>query len=157
MYDSERYRRLPTIEEPSWMKRCRSATIPISYACKEVVPFSREVEVAQAASAAFWHEVGQVCQVFTRTRILHGYDKSAHFQVAGISKMFSKDHRGLDGTSCPCDRFLEAQTRKGWSRGTLASAASALKSFFQYAEDRRWCSRGVALELRTIAAKVPSI
>ena len=40
------------------------------------------------------------------------------------------------------ERFLEAK-RAGWSRSTVAAHCRALRTFFGYAEQQRWCSYGI--------------
>jgi site-specific recombinase XerD len=42
------------------------------------------------------------------------------------------------------DSFIEEKGNNGWSRSSLSSMASSLRSFFCYAEGRRWCARGIA-------------
>lgn len=42
------------------------------------------------------------------------------------------------------DLFLALFGDKGWSRGSVASAAKALKAFFRYAEQRDWCLPAIA-------------
>ncbi len=55
-------------------------------------------------------------------------------------RWFSKRHRNFAKVSLnDVDRFLAFQSTNGWSRGTVAAAAVALKSFFLFAAGRRWC------------------
>lgn len=42
------------------------------------------------------------------------------------------------------DDYLAMKADHGWGRVSMASAASALRSFFKYAEMRRWCPAGIA-------------
>jgi site-specific recombinase XerD len=42
------------------------------------------------------------------------------------------------------DAFLDSRGRDGWCRVSIATSAAALRSFFRYAEMRRWCSPGIA-------------
>jgi integrase/recombinase XerD len=42
------------------------------------------------------------------------------------------------------DTFLELRGREDWCRVSVATCATALRSFFRYAEKRRWCSPGIA-------------
>jgi integrase len=42
------------------------------------------------------------------------------------------------------DAFLESKGREDWCRVSVASCAAALRSLFQYAERRAWCSPGIA-------------
>jgi site-specific recombinase XerD len=42
------------------------------------------------------------------------------------------------------DAFLEAKGREDWCRVSVATCATALRSFFRYAEKRRWCRPGIA-------------
>jgi site-specific recombinase XerD len=42
------------------------------------------------------------------------------------------------------DAFLEAKGQHGWSRASLASLASSVRSFFRYAEGQGWCAPGLA-------------
>lgn len=42
------------------------------------------------------------------------------------------------------DAYLAMKADQGWGRVSMASAASALRSFFSYAEMRHWCPAGIA-------------
>jgi len=42
------------------------------------------------------------------------------------------------------DGFLSLKGNLGWCRISVATSATALRSFFRYAEMRRWCSPGIA-------------
>jgi hypothetical protein len=42
------------------------------------------------------------------------------------------------------DGFIEAKGQHGWTRASLASLASCLRSFFRYAEGPGWCPPGLA-------------
>ena len=42
------------------------------------------------------------------------------------------------------DHYLVHQGHHGWSRPSMAALASDLRSFFRYAEARRWCQVGIA-------------
>jgi len=41
------------------------------------------------------------------------------------------------------EEYLEARRSDGWSRSSIAANCSALRTFFGYAEQRRWCSSGI--------------
>lgn len=47
-------------------------------------------------------------------------------------------------TLADVDAFLDAKGRSGWTRGSLASLASSLRSFVRYAESQDWCASGLA-------------
>lgn len=47
------------------------------------------------------------------------------------------------------DAFIEGKGNNGWSRSSLSSLASSLRSFFRYAEGRRWCTSGIADVIRS--------
>jgi integrase/recombinase XerD len=42
------------------------------------------------------------------------------------------------------DGFLSLKGKQGWCRVSVATSVTALRSFFRYAEMRRWCSPGIA-------------
>jgi site-specific recombinase XerD len=42
------------------------------------------------------------------------------------------------------DKFLSRQGKRGWCRVSVASSATALRSFFRYAEIHQWCPAGIA-------------
>lgn len=46
------------------------------------------------------------------------------------------------------DRFLASKATEGWSRASLDALAASLRSFFQYAEDRRWRKADIAASIR---------
>lgn len=55
------------------------------------------------------------------------------------------DQRPLSRVSIfDVDAFLESLGRQGWCRVSVAKSAVTLRSFFRYAEERRWCKAGIA-------------
>jgi site-specific recombinase XerD len=42
------------------------------------------------------------------------------------------------------DRYLVRQSDRGWTRASLATLATDLRSFFHYAEAQHWCKAGIA-------------
>jgi len=46
------------------------------------------------------------------------------------------------------DRFLASKGAAGWSRASLDVLAASLRSFFQYAQGRRWCTVDIADSVR---------
>ena len=61
-----------------------------------------------------------------------------------------EQHRRLGSASLnDVDKFFSfKKATKAWSSGTIATEAAALRSFFQYAENRHWCSHGIAIGIR---------
>jgi site-specific recombinase XerD len=54
--------------------------------------------------------------------------------------------RSLDDVTIgQIDTYLEDEARRGWSRGSLHSLGSSLRSFFRYAAQQGWCSSSVVL------------
>jgi len=47
-------------------------------------------------------------------------------------------------TIADVDTFVETKGQHGWTRASLASLASSLRSFFHYAEGQGWCAPGLA-------------
>jgi integrase/recombinase XerD len=149
-----RLREIQTLAN-DWKSRRGMKTMPVSYypyfirLAKRWFRFHARLKLPRPPAQPF----GTKLDSYVRSLGEHGFStdtiRGRTSRLREFLRWFSKDHRGLETVRLAhVDRFLEAQTRKGWSRGTLASAASALKSFFQYAEDRRWCSRGVALGIK---------
>lgn len=46
------------------------------------------------------------------------------------------------------DHFLAAKGAAGWTRPSLDALAASLRSFFKYAQGRRWCSADIATSVR---------
>ena len=46
------------------------------------------------------------------------------------------------------DRFLASKGAAGWSRTSLDALAASLRSFFRYAQYRRWCMADIAASIR---------
>ena len=65
-------------------------------------------------------------------------------------RWFSGQHRRLRSASVSdIDEFFSfKKATRGWSAGTVANAAAALRSFFRYAEGSHWCSRPIARGIR---------
>ncbi len=65
-------------------------------------------------------------------------------------RWLSEQHRRLRSVSVnDIDEFFSfKKATKAWSPGTIATEAAALRSFFRYAENRHWCSHGVAIGIR---------
>lgn len=67
------------------------------------------------------------------------------WQVEGFLEHVSSSKASIASiTVGDIDGFLESKGRENWCRVSVASCAAALRSFFRYAERRRWCSRGIA-------------
>lgn len=47
------------------------------------------------------------------------------------------------------DAFLDAKGKNGWSRWSLASLASDIRTFFRYAEGQNWCPRNLAAAIES--------
>ena len=47
------------------------------------------------------------------------------------------------------DGFIKTKSDQGWKRSSLASLASSLRSFFHYAESKKWCAVGIAKAIET--------
>lgn len=47
------------------------------------------------------------------------------------------------------DSFIMEKGDHGWSRSSLSSLASSLRSFFRYAEARGWCTPGIASAIKS--------
>ncbi|BBO93365.1 site-specific integrase [Desulfosarcina ovata] len=47
------------------------------------------------------------------------------------------------------DAFIEAKGNTGWTRSSLSSLASSLRSFFRYAESQGWCNPGIATAIES--------
>jgi site-specific recombinase XerD len=66
------------------------------------------------------------------------------WQTADFLNWFSRRHRKLSTVSVKdVDTYL-AEKASTWTKVTLATRAAVLRAFFRYAEDRDWCSRGIA-------------
>jgi site-specific recombinase XerD len=46
------------------------------------------------------------------------------------------------------DRFLASKGAAGWTRASLDALAASLRSFFQYAQHRQWCTASIAASVR---------
>lgn len=67
------------------------------------------------------------------------------WQVEGFLDHVSATKTSITSiTVADVDAFLESKGRESWCRVSVASCATALRSFFRYAEKRRWCSPGIA-------------
>ena len=47
------------------------------------------------------------------------------------------------------DRFIETKAEQGWQRSSLACLASSLRTFFRYAEAKKWCAAGMTDVIET--------
>ena len=70
---------------------------------------------------------------------------SRRWQIEGFLDHVSSSKASIASiTVADVDAFLESKGREGWCRVSVATCATALRSFFRYAEKRRWCSPGIA-------------
>jgi integrase/recombinase XerD len=68
----------------------------------------------------------------------------------GFLKWFSERSENLELLSLrDVDDFLANRRAAGWSLGSIASQCQSLRSFLGYAEIRGWCTRGLALGIRS--------
>ncbi|WP_210546542.1 site-specific integrase [Rhodoferax sp. PAMC 29310] len=47
------------------------------------------------------------------------------------------------------DAFIESKGKGGWKRTSMAALASSLRSFFEFAEARGWCSCGITAVIQS--------
>lgn len=60
-----------------------------------------------------------------------------------------QNRNSLDAISIhDVDEFLASKGAAGWTRASLEALAASLRSFFQYAQDRQWCTAGIAASVR---------
>lgn len=52
-------------------------------------------------------------------------------------------------TICDLDAFVELKGQQGWTRASLGSLASSLRSFFAFAEARGWCAKGLTATIES--------
>jgi site-specific recombinase XerD len=52
-----------------------------------------------------------------------------------------------DVTIGQIDAFLESEAQRGWSRASLHTLGSSLRSFFRYAAQQGWCAASLALSI----------
>jgi len=70
---------------------------------------------------------------------------SRRWQIEGFLDHVSSSKASIASiTVADVDAFLESKGREDWCRVSVATCATALRSFFRYAEKRRWCSPGIA-------------
>jgi integrase/recombinase XerD len=70
---------------------------------------------------------------------------SRRWQVERFLLLLSSDKASIaDIAVDDVDAFLDSRGRDGWCRVSIATSAAALRSFFRYAEMRRWCPPGIA-------------
>ncbi len=76
--------------------------------------------------------------------------RSYSSRAFGFLKWFGERYEGLEQVSLRhVDDFIASKRAAGWSVRTIASQCQALRSFFRYAEVRRWCAPGLALGIRS--------
>jgi site-specific recombinase XerD len=92
---------------------------------------------------------GQVADYIAHLRDERGLSPSTlrgqRWQIDGFLKHIAFSKASMASiTVGDIDAFLESKGREGWCRVSVASCATALRSFFRYAERRAWCSPGIA-------------
>ena len=91
---------------------------------------------------------GQVDDFITHLRDERGLSPSTiccqRWQVEGFLEHVSSSRASIASiTVGDIDAFLESKGREAWCRVSVASCATALRSFFRYAERRGWCPPGI--------------
>jgi site-specific recombinase XerD len=65
-------------------------------------------------------------------------------RVGAFLTALPQDVRSLHRvTVCHIDSYLIRQNNRGWTRRSMGSLASSLRSFFRFAEAQRWCRAGI--------------
>ena len=71
--------------------------------------------------------------------------RARRWHVECFLRTSAKDKNSITHiTAEDIDGFLSLKGKQGWCRVSVATSATALRSFFRYAERRRWCSAGLA-------------
>jgi site-specific recombinase XerD len=134
-----------------------------------VRPSKRQLE-AKSSHQLFVHIATEWMQSLGCFEPLHKKERLFTSQIADFSQYLSED-RGLSpvtiSTRCErltwffnsiqpsresldlisiadVDAFIEEKGNNGWSRSSLSTMASSLRSFFQYSEGRGWSAPGIA-------------
>ncbi len=112
---------------------------------KRWLRFLRSLKLPRPTAPPFANKLSSYAQFLRERGLCNETIRARSSMLRGFLKWYSKRHRSF-GTVCldDVDKFFDVRREKGWCRGTFAAAAVALKSFFQHAEDRHWCARGVA-------------
>jgi site-specific recombinase XerD len=71
--------------------------------------------------------------------------ETRRLQIGGFLSTLPHHARSVRAiTLLDVDNYLVRQSERGWSRASLATLASSLRSFFRYAETQHWCKPGFA-------------
>lgn len=108
-----------------FLGRLEPKALPRSPFAPQIEAFERFMREERGLSAV---------TIFSRVQRTGNFLISLHPRVRSVEQI----------TVLQVDRYLVRQSDHGWTRASLATLASDLRSFFRYAEAQHWCKAGIA-------------
>jgi integrase/recombinase XerD len=134
-----------------WKSRHHAGWTPdFFWTAKRWLRFHRRLRLPAQPPQPYAAKIAQFTHFLTNCGLSSETIRCQRLMATLFLRWLSEQHRGLRSASLnEVDKFFSIKkATKGWSPGTIATAAAALRSFFQYAENCYWCSPGTAIGIK---------
>ncbi len=116
------------------------------YVAKKWLRFAGVLKEVAAPRLQFADEIDEFARWMTEEKGGAALTVRSHrSKIAQFLKWFAERRRSLAAVRLgDVDKFLVFKGTSGWSRKSARGYADALRVFFRYAEQRKWCKPGIA-------------
>jgi integrase/recombinase XerD len=125
---------------------CQHSASFFVYVAKKWLHFTGVLKEAAAPRLQFAGEIDEFARWMTEEKGSAALTVRSHrSKTAQFLKWFAERRRSLAAVRLSdVDNFLIFKGTNGWSRKSARGYADALRAFFRYAEQRKWCKPGIA-------------
>jgi len=119
------------------------------WTAKRWLRFLGRLRLPQPRPQPYAEHLGAFTKLLIDLGLSPGTVRVRRMVAAQFLKWISGQRRRISSASLnDVDEFFSLKKAKGWSDGSIAAAAAALRSFFRYAENCHWCARGIAVGIK---------
>lgn len=128
------------------VRSCKHSSSFFVYVAKKWLRFAGMLKEPVSPRPRFGDEVDEFALWMTEERGNAALTVQSHrVKTEQFLKWVSERHRLLEKVRLrDVDDFMIIKGTSGWSRKSACDYATALRAFFRYAEQRRWCKPGIA-------------
>lgn len=128
------------------VRSCKHSASFFTYVAKKWLRFAGVLKQAATPRQRFADEVEEFARWMTEERGIAALTARSHqSKTTQFLKWVSERHRSLATVRLrDVDDFLTFKGTNGWSRKSARGYSDALRAFFRYAEQHRWCEPDIA-------------
>ncbi len=128
-------------------RRCAGWTPEFFWTAKRWFRFHHRLRLPARPPEPYATKIVEFTNFLTNSALSSETVRGRRLTATLFLRWLSEQHRRLRSASLnDVDTFFSfKKATNAWSPGAIATAAAELRSFFRYAENRHWCSHGIAI------------